>query len=201
MGREFENISGRCRELILGTCLVLMAILFCVKAFGLLCPAELHGAQQPQYADEVSFTFTSFDKDGKVVFEEEGAVTMLQNKFRLEVEDEFIMVTDGSTLWVYKVQSDDIIIMEYSSRSADRPIENSILNLAELFGYSEASGNRMEMKKNADGKPAEIIFHTADDSMHRVKIKSVKVRQPLQSSKTFILDSNDYPNAIITDLR
>lgn len=203
MDRKLKNTLDKCRKFLLGTCLVFMGMLFCDEAYGAdFMRAHLPLiAQEPQYADVVSFTFTSYDKDGRVVFEEDGVVTMQQNRFRLEVEDEFMMVTDGSTLWVYKVQTDDIIIMGNSMAGSSQPLENSILNLAELFGYSQAAGNQMEIKKSADGKPSEIIFHTADDSMHRVKIKSVKVKQPLHSADIFKLDGKDYPNAIVTDLR
>lgn len=157
---------------------------------------------------KIVFNFEVSDRKGNPIYNDAGTVTISGNRFHMEVAEDFVMVSDGNTLWIYKPQSEDIIVMDaavvglQNASVADSSLEQALLNLATLFGYSEGSSSRMDIKRSASGDLSQIHFVSTDNSSYTVKVKSV---EPLAGnspdSSYFTLQVRDYPNAIVTDMR
>lgn len=165
-------------------------------------------AQSQDSPIKIGFNFEATDRSGNLIYNDAGTVTMSGNRFRMEVAEDLVMVSDGTTLWIYKPQSEDIIVMDaavvglQNASVADSSLEQALLNLATLFGYSEGSSSRMDIKRSASGDLSQIHFVSTDNSSYTVKVKSV---EPLANvgldASYFTLQVRDYPNAIVTDMR
>lgn len=163
---------------------------------------------------QMDFTFMATDRQGNELYNDGGIITLSGNRFRMEVAEDLVMVSDGVTLWVYKPQSEDIIIMEagvagipaeasaVSAVSKDNSLEQALQNMAALFGYSDSTGSKIDVKRGPDGKISQIKFISKDNSSYMVKVKSVKTLSPDAFKESyFTLQVREYPNTIVTDLR
>lgn len=170
--------------------------------------ASGHQTKNQDTPVKIVFNFEASDRKGNPIYNDAGTVTISGNRFYMEVAEDFVMVSDGTTLWIYKPQSEDIIVMDaavvglQNASVADSSLEQALLNLATLFGYSEGSSSRMDIKRSASGDLSQIHFVSTDNSSYTVKVKSV---EPLANAgldaSYFTLQVRDYPNAIVTDMR
>jgi len=181
-------------------------------------------AQSQDSPITIGFNFEATDRSGNLIYNDAGTVTMSGNRFRMEVAEDLVMVSDGTTLWIYKPQSEDIIIMDAamaglqaassavssvssassssSVSAADKSLEQALHNLAALFGYAGGDASKIDIKRDPGGLMSQINFISKDNSAYTVKVKSV---EPLAGnspdSSYFTLQPRDYPNAIVTDMR
>ena len=149
----------------------------------------------------MSFIFSAADNAGKEICKEEGTVSYSGDRFRIELKDQMLVVSDGTAMWVYKEQSDDILILEagFGSFDADN-LESAIRKLVSVFGYTGTGDDRVDIKRDAKNRPAEVTFFSAGKSYYKVTIKSV-AENVAADDKIFTFSLRDYPNAVVTDLR
>ena len=216
MDRKFKNILGKCRKAIPCACLFFMLMLCGPSCFSFTLVPDALTMQSFDIPIKVDFNFDAKDRSGREIYNDSGTITLCGNKFRMEVADDLVMVSDGVTLWVYKPQSEDIIIMEaqmagLSSTQSEEPLhhptadaslEQAMQNMATLFGYSDGTSSKIEIIRGANGLPSQIRFISKDNSSYTIKIKSVKpIGRDELTESYFTLQVREYPNAIVTDLR
>ena len=149
----------------------------------------------------MNFIFRAADNAGKEIYNEEGTISYRDNKFRIELEDQMLVVSDGRALWVYREQSDDILILEAGLGSFDADnLESAIRKLVSVFGYAGTGDDRVDIKRDAKNRPAEVTFFSAGKSYYKVIIKSV-AENVTADDKIFTFSLRDYPDAVVTDLR
>ena len=174
----------------------------------------------------IGFDFFAMDGKGEKIYEERGTVSVRGDKFRMEIPDDLLVVSDGTVKWIYKPGAEELIIAENNTEEPD-VLENpfSILEQAARFynvtvgtGVKTLGGksvktvtltpreaknnyNRIDIFLEKDKNiPVRIEFFSIDGSRYTASILSF---EPLTdtSGALFVLDPSKYPDAVITDLR
>ncbi len=151
----------------------------------------------------IYFIFTAIGADGSQLANEAGKLFIDGNKYRLEVEDELLVVCDGNTQWIYKPQTDDILIA--TSQIADNFSESgdfneTVQNLIALFAPNGSASGNTVVKKGPDGRVKEVTINLGGKSYYKIELTSVKESDAFPDSH-FSFDTADYPSAIVTDMR
>lgn len=171
------------------------------------------------------FTFTATDAKGKQVYNESGSIWIFGNKFRLEMPDELMVVSDGVTRWIYKMQSEEIIVSESDPENTDI-MENpfAIFDVAGKgytilpavqAGYRQGKTVKIIILKAKDAVtnyrqihiavegnniPAELVFNSTNGAKYTVQVNRFSKAENL-AAQTFAFSVRQYPNAVVTDLR
>lgn len=174
----------------------------------------------------IGFDFSATDGKGKKIYEERGTVSVWGDKFRMEIPDDLIVVSDGVVKWIYKPGEEELIIAENNTKEQD-VLENpfSILEQTDRF-YNVTVGTEVKIIGGKGVKKVTLIPREAENNYVRIDIliekdKNIPVRieflsidgsqytasirsfRPLtdKSPVLFRLDPEKYPDAVVTDLR
>ena len=173
------------------------AISVMALAFCLLMPFAANAQQGYSFA----FAFSAKDAKGVSVYDAKGDIEVSGPKFRMEIPQEMIVVSDGKTQWVYNCSNDEIIISEseFSQQlaSASTPLE-MVEKVAGLF-VGANKGYEKVVNKDKAGNPVEVVLKYAKGSyVIRILGQVVKKNTP---PEIFALDVRNFPEAFVTDLR
>lgn len=193
---HFRHITCKCLgSMLFGTCLVLFSLFPFQKAEG------AGGDGGKKFVME--FVFTATDGEGETIYEESGSVAVNGGMYRLEVQEDLMVIGNGETQWLYKPQSEEIIIVssEISNKLATAGnIDELAMELVSLFvSGAGADGGKPQIIKGRNGRLSEIRIN-AGKACYKIKITSFSEVDSLPYS-LFVFDSSQYPNAVITDLR
>lgn len=206
------------RTLFFGTCLMLFV---CFPFYGVAAaeiPDETMAAESAGRKFVMDFIFTATGENGEIIYEESGSVAVNGGLYRMTVSDDLVVVGNEDSQWLYKPQSDEIIIVssEISRKlAAASSMDELVTELISLFisesdsGHSRNHGHGLN-SKNSFVRPeivwdkgnrlSEIRIKTSDKAGYKIKITSFSEVKSLPDT-LFIFDSSKYPYAIITDLR
>ncbi len=152
----------------------------------------------------IYFIFTAIAADGSQVANETGKLFLDGNKYRLEVEDELLVVCDGSTQWMYKPQSEEIVIVGSeiaASLAKAKDMEEAAGSILDMLVPNAAPGD-IVIVKDIRGVIQQIRIFLGGKTMDKARIDvSSAVEKAEFPQGCFTLDPADYPNAIVTDLR
>lgn len=162
----------------------------------------------------MDFIFTATGEAGEIIYEESGSVAVNGGLYRMTVSDDLVVVGSGDSQWLYKPQSDEIIIVSSKiSRklAAASSIDELVTELVSLFISESNSGHssghnhghsyvRPEIIWGKGNRLSEIRIKTSDKAGYKIKITSFSEVKSLPDT-LFVFDSTRYPYAIITDLR
>jgi Outer membrane lipoprotein carrier protein LolA. len=177
---------------------------------------------------KLGFSFEATDAKGKKVYEESGNIQISGNKYYMDISDELIIKCDGTSKWIYNMQTDEVIISNASYDSSDIA-ENPFI----LFGISAKSKFQIDntikqisinnekvneitlipkdkktykaiyiaFKKIGSKKyyPVQIKVVSANNTVYKANVNSFE--ETKIESNLFTFNTSKYPNAIITDLR
>ena len=114
--------------------LVLIVLIFCTAM-----PSVM--AAETGYA--IEFIFSAQDENGKIIYSESGSVLVCGGKYRFEIPEEVLIVSDGVSQWVYNPMNEEIMISksEISKQLSEAVTPNDIaVKMASLF-TGEANGS------------------------------------------------------------
>lgn len=151
----------------------------------------------------LSFSFTVTDAEGKVLLGTEGTAVTLGENYRMET-DELLVVSDGSVKGIWQKGVDEIIIMPVepaaSGNSQDATIGGITDNPFALLKESSALYDISTMGMDANGIPMQIVMKAKGGAVYTIGISRYSAL-PAPDASLFTLNPEDYPSAIVTDLR
>lgn len=202
------------RTVFFGTCLIFFV--YC-PFFGVAAAEMADETMAAEFAGRkfvMDFIFTATGETGEIIYEESGSVAVNGGLYRMTVSDDLVVVGNEDSQWLYKPQSDEIIIVssEISRKLASASsIDKLVTELVSLFISESGSvhsrnnsyGNnfvRPEIVWDNGNRLSEIRIKTSGKAGYKIKITSFSEVKSLPAT-LFIFDTAKYPYAIITDLR
>lgn len=143
----------------------------------------------------LSFSFNAVDASGNAVYDGEGTVITAGSNYRMETDDA-IIVSDGKVKGIYRKAIDEIVLMAVAPEGAGDIMDNPfalLLNPGENYTVS-ASGT------DSKGIPRKIVIKAKNGAVYTIDVKNYSALTAPQP-KLFTLNLDDYPNAVVTDLR
>ena len=143
----------------------------------------------------LSFNFSAADSVGKVQYSSEGEVVCFQESYRMETDDALI-VSDGKTKGIYQKQIDEIVIQKVEEEGNAGIMDNPFALLMNPGkDYTVTAQNA-----DSNGIPGKISIKTKNGEVYTILVKGYsKTTAPEHS--LFTIDPEQYPNAVVTDLR
>lgn len=170
-----------------------LTLVFCV-----LMPFAANAQQGYSFA----FAFSAKDAKGVDVYDAKGDVVVSGARFRMEIPQEMIVVSDGKTQWVYNCSNDEILVCE-SEFSGQMETASSVAEIVEklagLFVGANKGYEKAVVKKDKAGNPVEVVLKWAKGS-YVIRILGAVVEKKTPP-EMFSLDVRNFPEAVITDLR
>lgn len=155
----------------------------------------------------LSFSFKAVDASGEIVYDGKGTVLSIENSYRMETP-QMLVVSDGETKGVYQKEIDEIVLQKVTkdgtagatlSGIMDNPF--SILQHAsELYTVTTYKGGKKVTSGAPGALPDKIELLAASGAVYTIGILSAKKEDSVDAS-SFVLDLDDYPTAVVTDLR
>ena len=142
----------------------------------------------------LSFNFKAADVQGNVVYDGEGTIVTVGKNYRMETED-ILVVSDGSVKGVYQKKIDEIVLMpvgEDNGEIMDNP-----------FAVLQNPGTSYDITvlgSDSKGIPREMVLKAKNGAVYTLTVKNCS-SIPSPDPGLFVLDMQDYPNAVVTDLR
>lgn len=142
----------------------------------------------------LSFNFTAVDSAGTEQYVQRGTVICAGESYRMETDDALI-VSDGKVKGIYQKGIDEIVLMSASKTSGDI-MDNP-------FAILQNPGDTYTITAtgaDANGIPGKITLKSKTGALYTIDVKEYS-KLPVPDSKLFAIDPDDYPTAVITDLR
>ena len=146
---------------------------------------------------QIDFDFIAFDNKGKEVFSSAGNVFILNDKYKMIIPEELLVIDDGAKRYIYKEQDDEIIIAPVNKDDSDI-MENPFAVLRHK--NNKSSNYQVEVVNGSTPDlPKQIILKSSNGAKYVIAIKKFKELTNL-NDKLFEFDVKNYPNAIVTRL-
>lgn len=153
------------------------------------------------------FNFKAVDASGTLLYNGEGTIVTLGDSYRMETP-QMLIVSDGTTKGIYQKEIDEIVLQGVA---AGGPAANSlqgimdnpfaILRQAEDFYTVTTWKGGKKVSSGASGVlPDKIELRSKAGAVYTIRILSAKKENSVDTS-SFVLDLDDYPTAVVTDLR
>lgn len=153
---------------------------------------------------EIGFLFTAIDKNGSMLYNSQGTTLVYNEMFSLDVPDELLIVDNKVNRWLYKINDEEIIVMDATLQEAsiaDNPF--AFLrseNLESIKNYTievkDRTGKTLPSLKSV---PQKIILTSLAGIKYIIEINSFK-ESPQLSSYNFVLDVAKYPNTFVVEM-
>ncbi len=156
----------------------------------------------------LSFSFKAVEPSGKVMYDGTGTVLAIGDSYRMETP-QMLIVSDGETKGVYQKEIDEIVLQKVVPTGA---AENATLQgiMDNPFAILQHAGKFYTVttfkggKKATSGAPGalpdKIELRAASGAVYTIGILGAKKEDSVDSS-AFVLNLDDFPTAVVTDLR
>lgn len=170
----------------------------------------------------LSFNFSAVDAAGNSQYEGSGSVITLGENYRMET-DEMLVVSNGAVKGIYQKGVDEIVLLPVAPSSGAGTAASGVQASGAPASGTPASGvptsgadildNPFALLRNpggmydistmgmdAEGIPMQIVMKAKTGAVYTISIqKYSKLTAPDPS--LFTLNPDDYPSAVVTDLR
>lgn len=165
----------------------------------------------------LSFNFSAVDAVGNSQYEGSGSVITLGENYRMET-DEMLVVSNGAVKGIYQKGVDEIVLLPVAPSSGAGTAASGVQASGIPGSGVPASGadildNPFALLRNpggmydistmgmdAEGIPMQIVMKAKTGAIYTISIqKYSKLTAPDPS--LFTLNPDDYPSAVVTDLR
>lgn len=141
----------------------------------------------------LSFSFTATDAGGAAV-SMDGNIITSGECYRMET-DQALVVSDGTVIGIYQKGADEIIL---------QPVETGADIMANPFALLKDgnSANYEITSKGEDvkGLPEQVVLKARNGAVYTINIQKYSALSN-PNAALFTLNPEDYPTAIVTDLR
>lgn len=150
----------------------------------------------------LSFSISATDAAGNLQYEGSGTVTTFGENYRMET-DEILVVSNGAGKGIYQKGIDEIVFLPIGPSSAAGNAAPGADIMENPFALLKNPGGMYDistMGMDAEGIPMKIVLKAKTGAAYTISIqKYSKLSAP--DSSLFTLNPDDYPSAIVTDLR
>ena len=167
----------------------------------------------------LSFSFKAVEPSGKVMYEGSGTVLAIGDSYRMETP-QMLVVSDGETKGIYQKEIDEIVLQKVASAGASGALSSdgnlsaanttlqgimdnpfAILQHAGKFYTVTTYKGGKEATSGAPGAlPDKIELRAASGAVYTIGILGAKKEDTVDAS-SFVLNMDDFPTAVVTDLR
>ena len=155
----------------------------------------------------LSFSFSAVDAAGNSQYEGSGSVITLGENYRMET-DEILVVSNGSVKGIYQKGIDEIVLLPVApSSGADAAAPGAAAPGADImdnpFALLRNPGGMYDistMGMDAEGIPMQIVMKAKTGAIYTISIQKYS-KLPAPDPSLFTLNPDDYPSAVVTDLR
>lgn len=156
----------------------------------------------------LSFSFKAVEPSGKVMYDGTGTVLAIGDSYRMETP-QMLIVSDGETKGVYQKEIDEIVLQKVVPTGA---AENATLQgiMDNPFAILQHAGKFYTVTTYKGGKkatsgapgalPDKIELRAASGATYTIGILGAKKEDTVDAS-SFVLNLDDFPTAVVTDLR
>ena len=150
----------------------------------------------------LSFNFSAVDAAGNSQYEGSGSVITLGENYRMET-DEILVVSNGSVKGIYQKGIDEIVLLPVApSSGADAAVSGADI-MDNPFALLRNPGRMYDistMGMDAEGIPMQIVMKAKTGAVYTISIQKYS-KLPAPDPSLFTLNPDDYPSAVVTDLR
>ena len=150
----------------------------------------------------LSFNFSAVDAAGNSQYEGSGSVITLGENYRMET-DEILVVSNGSIKGIYQKGIDEIVLLPVAPSSgadAAAPGADIMDNPFALLRNPGGMYDIYTMGMDAEGIPMQIVMKSKTGAVYTISIQKYS-KLPAPDPSLFTLNPDDYPSAVVTDLR
>ena len=156
----------------------------------------------------LSFSFKAVEPSGKVMYDGTGTVLAIGDSYRMETP-QMLIVSDGETKGIYQKEIDEIVLQKVVPTGA---AENATLQgiMDNPFAILQHAGKFYTVTTYKGGKkatsgapgtlPDKIELRAASGAVYTIGILGAKKEDTVDAS-SFVLNLDDFPTAVVTDLR
>lgn len=156
----------------------------------------------------LSFSFKAVEPSGKVMYDGTGTVLAIGDSYRMETP-QMLIVSDGETKGIYQKEIDEIVLQKVVPTGAaenatmqgimDNPF--AILQHAgKFYTVTTFKGGKKATSGAPGALPDKIELRAASGATYTIGIQGAKKEDTVDAS-SFVLNLDDFPTAVVTDLR
>ena len=123
----------------------------------------------------------------------QGTIVTDGEKYRMENSDA-VVLSDGKVMCIYQRAIDEVILQEAAAGAA------GIANPFAVLIGSDSNYDVAASDADAQGIPRKIVLKAKSGAKYTIRIKDYK-KLPQVDMQQFVFRAEDFPTAVVTDLR
>ena len=123
----------------------------------------------------------------------QGTIVTAGEKYRMENSDA-VVLSDGKVMCIYQRAIDEVILQEAAAGAA------GIANPFAVLIGSDSNYDVAASDADAQGIPRKIVLKAKSGAKYTIRIKDYK-KLPQVDMQQFVFRAEDFPTAVVTDLR
>ena len=123
----------------------------------------------------------------------QGTIVTSGEKYRMETQDATVL-SDGAVMCIYQKAIDEVILQEAAAGAT------GIANPFALLMGSDSNYDVAVSEADAQGIPRKIVLKAKSGAKYTIRIKSYG-KLPQADLQQFVFRAEDFPTAVVTDLR
>ena len=123
----------------------------------------------------------------------QGTIVTSGEKYRMETQDATVL-SDGAVMCIYQKAIDEVILQEAAAGAS------GIANPFAILIGSDSNYDVAASEADAQGIPRKIVLKAKSGAKYTIRIKSYG-KLPQIDMKQFVYRAEDFPTAVVTDLR
>ena len=167
----------------------------------------------------LSFSFKAAEPSGKVVYDGTGTVLAIGDSYRMETP-QMLVVSDGETKGIYQKEIDEIVLQKVASAGASGALSSDgnlsaanttlqgimdnpfaiLQHAGKFYTVTTYKGGKKATSGAPGALPDKIELRAASGAVYTIGILGAKKEDTVEAS-SFVLNLDDFPTAVVTDLR
>lgn len=167
----------------------------------------------------LSFSFKAADPSGKVMYDGIGTVLAIGDSYRMETP-QMLVVSDGETKGIYQKEIDEIVLQKVASGGASGALSSDgnlsaanttlqgimdnpfaiLQHAGKFYTVTTYKGGKKATSGAPGALPDKIELRAASGAVYTIGILGAKKEDTVEAS-SFVLNMDDFPTAVVTDLR
>ena len=140
----------------------------------------------------LNFSFDAESGSGES-YDTQGTIVSLDDKYRMETVDALVL-SDGEVMCIYQKAIDEVVLQDASAGAA------GIANPFALLTGSDSNYAVTASEADAQGIPRMIVLKARSGAKYTIRIKDYK-KLPQTDPQQFVFRAEDFPTAVVTDMR
>ena len=167
----------------------------------------------------LSFSFKAAEPSGKVIYDGTGTVLAIGDSYRMETP-QMLVVSDGETKGIYQKEIDEIVLQKVASAGASGALSSDgnlsaanttlqglmdnpfaiLQHAGKFYTVTTYKGGKKASSGAPGALPDKIELRAASGAVYTIGILGAKKEDTVEAS-SFVLNPDDFPTAVVTDLR